>query len=161
MLVISGCKHFFLYPSLSLSTELSREKKLTFIHCYLFLKFQFVVISLNTPTQIYSIRIVRLKLTEALIITEPEISVSFLLSVQIIKVNNKHNVMKDDENNQASFSGCAYITFSFRFLNVTSRVCSKYWIEILPHEEKPFKVYFLASSIINTIFQNKKRNFLL
>lgn len=88
MLVISGCKHFFLDPSLSLSTELSREKKSTFIHCYLFLKFQFVVISLNTPTQIYSIRIGRLKLTEALIITEPEISVSFLLSVQIKLTTN-------------------------------------------------------------------------
>lgn len=99
LLVISGCKHFFLdrhYPFLQSCQE---KRNGTFIHCYLFLKFQFVVISLNTPTQIYSIRIVRLKLTEALIITEPEISVSFLLSVRIIKVNNKYNIMKNDENN--------------------------------------------------------------
>lgn len=72
------------------------HQKLIPIHFYLFSKFQSVVISLNTPDQIYFIRVVILKLTS---ITESDISVLFLLSIQIIKVNNKSSIKNYDKNN--------------------------------------------------------------
>lgn len=72
------------------------HQKLIPIHFYMFLEFQFVVISLNTWTQVYFIRMVILKLTSLI---EPDLSVSFLLSVRIIEVNNKSNIRKYDKNN--------------------------------------------------------------
>lgn len=91
-----GCHSTFPGLPQSHSRQLSSEKKLIPISSYVFPKCQCVVISLNTPTQVYFIRMVILKLISSI---KPEISVSFLMSVQIIKVNNKNNIMKYDKNN--------------------------------------------------------------
>lgn len=102
------------------------HQKLISIHFYLFSEFQFVVISLNTLIQGYFIRIVILKLTN---ITNPDISVSFLLSVPIIEANNESNIRKYDKNNWAYFSGLAFTAFSFWYSKLALlcffRVCSK------------------------------------
>lgn len=53
--------------------------------------------------------LVILKLTS---ITEPNISVQ-IMSVQVMRVNNKSSIMKYDKNNEAYFTGFALTAFSF------------------------------------------------